>query len=175
VSEKNEYKSDPIDGDNDGIVQEGTPFERPVGEELSVEEVAEILEDLEADNQVAEELEPAPVLEEVAVEDSIISSPEAEPASDDSEASLSSANDDVISSSTARKPRKSKKVEEVVSTDSKPETVALYSTRNVHWIGVGKVTKGYNIVSKSQAEQWLTRPEHIRLVEPNEVSKELRK
>ena len=29
------YKADAIDGDNDGLVQDGTPFERPEGTELT--------------------------------------------------------------------------------------------------------------------------------------------
>ena len=32
------YKADAIDGDNDGLVQDGTPFERPEGTDLTVEE-----------------------------------------------------------------------------------------------------------------------------------------
>lgn len=32
------YKADAIDGDNDGYVQDGTPFERPEGTELTLEE-----------------------------------------------------------------------------------------------------------------------------------------
>jgi len=59
---------------------------------------------------------------------------------------------------------------------TKPEpvgkvTVAIHSTKNVNWGGVGKVVKGYNIVSKQQADQWLTR-KHIRLATPEEVAQE---
>jgi hypothetical protein len=32
------YKADAIDGDADGFVQDGTPFERPEGTDLTVEE-----------------------------------------------------------------------------------------------------------------------------------------
>jgi|TARA_R110000764_G_C10902782_1_gene371714 hypothetical protein len=32
------YKADATDGDNDGLVQDNTPFERPVGEDLTPEE-----------------------------------------------------------------------------------------------------------------------------------------
>ena len=49
--------------------------------------------------------------------------------------------------------------------------VAIYSTRNVRWYEVGKVVKGYNIVSESEAKKWLER-DHIRLVEPEEVKRE---
>lgn len=51
------------------------------------------------------------------------------------------------------------------------EKVAVYSTKNVTWNGVGKVYRGYNIVTKEQADQWTTR-DHIRLATPQEVAKE---
>jgi hypothetical protein len=50
------------------------------------------------------------------------------------------------------------------------ETVALHSTKNVTWPGVGKVYTGYNVVDKDAAEQWLTRS-HIRVATPEEVAK----
>lgn len=51
------------------------------------------------------------------------------------------------------------------------KTVAIYSTRNVSLPGVGKVYRGYNIVTPEQAEKWLTR-DHVRLATPEEVAKE---
>jgi hypothetical protein len=51
----------------------------------------------------------------------------------------------------------------------KKTTVAIYSERNVSWIGVGKITKGYNIVTKEQANRWLTR-DHVREATPEEVA-----
>jgi hypothetical protein len=56
---------------------------------------------------------------------------------------------------------------------AKPETnkVAVHSTRNVDWPGVGKVSKGYNIVTPDQAEKWSTRS-HIRIATPEEVAGE---
>lgn len=51
------------------------------------------------------------------------------------------------------------------------DKVAVYSSRNVSWQGVGKVSKGYNIMTKDKAEQWLTR-DHIRIATPEEVAKE---
>lgn len=50
-------------------------------------------------------------------------------------------------------------------------TTAIYSTKNVYWQGVGKVSKGFNIVSHEEAEQWLTR-KHIRIATPEEVAEE---
>ncbi len=68
---------------------------------------------------------------------------------------------------------------EVVEKETKPakaekktteKTVALLSTRNVNWNGVGKVEVGYNIVTPEQAEKWLTRS-HITLATPEDVAK----
>jgi len=53
----------------------------------------------------------------------------------------------------------------------KEDTVAVYSSRNVTWNGVGKVYTGYNMVSKSAADQWLKR-DHVRLATPEEVARE---
>ena len=47
---------------------------------------------------------------------------------------------------------------------------AIYSTKNVTWEGVGKVYKGYNIVTEEALNKWLTRP-HIRIATPEEVKK----
>jgi len=55
--------------------------------------------------------------------------------------------------------------------DSKKETVALRSTKNVTWAGVGKVYNGINIVDKDEADKWLTRS-HVTLATPEEVAKE---
>jgi hypothetical protein len=54
---------------------------------------------------------------------------------------------------------------------AKKEKVAVYSTRNVFWPGVGKVLKGYNIVEREKLDQWLTRS-HIREATPEEVARE---
>ena len=60
---------------------------------------------------------------------------------------------------------------EPVKKDKKEKTVAIHSTRNVTWNGVGKVYRGYNIVDEETAEKWLTR-DHIRIATPQEVAKE---
>lgn len=39
------YKAPAIDADGDGFIQDGTPFERPVGTELTVEEQKEAVSD----------------------------------------------------------------------------------------------------------------------------------
>jgi hypothetical protein len=50
------------------------------------------------------------------------------------------------------------------------ETVAIHSTKNVSWPGVGKILKGYNIVTKASAEKWLKRS-HVRSATPEEVAR----
>ncbi len=49
--------------------------------------------------------------------------------------------------------------------------VAVFSTKNVNWPGVGSVVKGYNIVSQENADKWATRS-HIRIATPEEVAQE---
>jgi len=62
-----------------------------------------------------------------------------------------------------------RKVEKPAAPQKK--TVAIHSTKNVSLPGVGKVYRGYNIVTPDQAEAWLKRS-HIRLATPEEVAKE---
>lgn len=50
------------------------------------------------------------------------------------------------------------------------DKVALYSTKNVRWEEVGAISRGYNIVTKEQADKWLTRS-HVRIATPEEVKK----
>lgn len=70
----------------------------------------------------------------------------------------------------AETPRPVKKTA-VASVKKSDKTVAVHSTKNVSWSGVGKVYRGYNIVTPEQSEKWLTR-NHIRLATPEEVAKE---
>lgn len=60
------------------------------------------------------------------------------------------------------------------SAKKKEDKVAIYSERNVSWTSVGKVYRGYNIVTQAQADKWLTRS-HCRLATPEEVAKEFGK
>jgi hypothetical protein len=56
----------------------------------------------------------------------------------------------------------------IVAEPKKKETVAVYSSRNVMWEGVGEVKRGYNFLTPVQAEKWLTRV-HTRLATPQEI------
>jgi hypothetical protein len=46
------YKADAIDGDADGLVQDGTPFQRPEGTELTVEEQQAAVSDTPKPKQI---------------------------------------------------------------------------------------------------------------------------
>ena len=69
-----------------------------------------------------------------------------------------------IGSMAADGPNKTIKVEGI------GDKVAIHSTKSVYWSEVGSVTKGYNVVTKQQADKWLTR-KHVRIAEPEEVKK----
>ncbi len=51
----------------------------------------------------------------------------------------------------------------------KEEKVALYSTRNIHWNGLGSLAVGYNIVSKEASEKMVTH-KAVRIASPEEVA-----
>jgi len=80
--------------------------------------------------------------------------------------SVVSNDDNVIGSGSADK-KEAASPKEVKGKDK----VAVYSTRNVNWSGVGQVSKGYNIVTKQAADKWATR-DHIRIATPEEVAGE---
>jgi hypothetical protein len=61
------------------------------------------------------------------------------------------------------------KKEKPATTKKAQEQVALFSTKNVYWDEYGHLNRGYNIVSKTKAEAWLTRG-HVRLATPEEVA-----
>lgn len=66
-----------------------------------------------------------------------------------------------------------KKAIEMVSdrSNGKKEKVAIRSTKNVYLEGLGKISKGINIVSKSDSEYWLTKS-YCTLVSPEDVARE---
>lgn len=83
--------------------------------------------------------------------------------------SVTSNEENVIGSTSAEK----KEAAKPKAFESK-DTVAIYSTRNVNWSGVGQVSKGYNIVTKQAADKWTTR-DHIRIATPEEVARDFGK
>jgi len=47
--------------------------------------------------------------------------------------------------------------------------VAVYSEKNMAWISVGRINKGYNIVTEEASEKWLSR-KGVRKATPQEVA-----
>lgn len=80
--------------------------------------------------------------------------------------SVASVNNTIGSSTSKDSDTPTHKVEDVA------EKVAIYSTKNVSWAGVGKLHRGYNIVLKGAALKWLDKP-FARLATPEEVAREL--
>jgi hypothetical protein len=74
-------------------------------------------------------------------------------------------NDGVVASKAAN--RKDPIVEKEVKDVS--EKVALWSPKSITWENIGRLTPGYNIVSKEASEKWLTR-NGIRIATPEEMA-----
>lgn len=143
--------------------------ENPVAEDIAVEvpliEETPVVEAPEVEETPVEPVKEEAPAEEAKPED-VIGAPSY--AGKSEEQALGSVSNGAIGATTA--PRAPKKAA-AKKQEAKKDTVALYSTRNVTWSGVGKVYRGYNIVEKSAADQWLTRS-HVRLATPEEVAKE---
>lgn len=147
--------------------------ENPIAEESVVE--APVVETPVVEEPVAEPIAETPVVEEAFVPPHLQDNSDAITApaysAPEEVQALGSVAEGVIGATTAAKATPKKK-------DAKPavkkDTIAIHSTRNVTWSGVGKVYRGYNIVEKEAAEQWLTRS-HVRVATPEEVAKEFGK
>jgi hypothetical protein len=57
-----------------------------------------------------------------------------------------------------------------IEPDAPKEKVAIYSLRNLSWIGVGTLTEGYNIVTKEDADKWI-KNKSVRTATPEEVKR----
>ena len=66
-------------------------------------------------------------------------------------------------------PKATKKKSEEPKSEQK---VAVFSTGNKFWYEVGRLSNGYNIISKAEADKWLTDPE-VRLASPEEIKANL--
>jgi hypothetical protein len=83
-------------------------------------------------------------------------------------------NDENVIGSNGRGLTNDVKTDKVLKLENEKNTVAIHSSKNVSWPGVGKVLKGYNIVTKPISEKWLQR-DHIRIATPEEVAKDFGK
>lgn len=122
----------------------------------------------ELDNVIAD-LEPIISEAKEAETENIINSPNAGRKAGKKKAAL--VNDDNGVFSSQPKTATPKKAAKPKASKPKNETVAIYSERNVVWRDVGKISKGYNIVSSEAAKKWLTRS-YIREATPEEVARE---
>jgi hypothetical protein len=157
-----ENYNNPFKPEDDAPVVEEAVVEAPVEETPVVE--TPVVEEVTPEPVKAEE---SPTEEPTAITTSDFGKSEAEVQA------VGSVANGAIGVTTAPKSTP-KPVKKAVAKQVKEETVAIHSTRNVTWEGVGKVYRGYNIVSKSAADQWLTRS-HIRIATPEEVAKEFGK
>lgn len=142
------------------VVEEAPVVEEPVVEapmpETKVEEVA-VENNIEASISEAEESTDA------------ITTSDFSRSSSDTVQGIGSVANGVIGVAETPRPVKTAKAAPVKKKAAK--TVAVYSTRNVSWNGVGKVSRGYNIVTQEEADKWVTR-DHIRIATPEEVARE---
>lgn len=154
----------------DPIVEE-TPVVETVVEEVPAVEEAPVVEEVAPEPVKVEE---APKAEEAVEEPTTIRTNDFGRSNSEPQAVGSVANG-AIGVTTAPKPEaKTSSRKASKKSEEQDEKVAIHSTRNVTWEGVGKVYRGYNIVSKEAAEKWATRS-HIRIATPEEVAKEFGK
>lgn len=145
-----EFNPEAKDGDGDGMVQDGTPFERPI-EQLHIDPTkVEVVKEATKKTQKS---------------DSKVISSEEPVRTRKPKASVESVNSVIGSASV-------KPDEPAANTFAEKEKVALFSQKNMSWQGVGKIHIGYNIVSKAASEKWLEYS-HVRLATPEEVAREL--
>lgn len=118
----------------------------------SVEASVEKIEDLTPAVEEKPEVVEAPAVEEKAVEEAPVAEPVVE-----------------------EKP-KPKKAEKAAKPVADEEKVVLFSERNVAWQGVGRLSVGYNLVSKADADKWLAGGSlKVRLATPEEVASKVAK
>lgn len=146
---KNEDVAPVAAENNDAVVSEESTIDHTPLIEKYEEAVAEQQAKLDApENVISSGAGSAPAAEEVAVQ------------------AMTAVENGVIGTGTVIKKAKASSKKQ----ETKPEKVAIFSTKNVSWSSVGKVYRGYNLVTPEQAEKWLTR-NHIRTVTPEELAK----
>jgi hypothetical protein len=141
----------------------------PVAEEAVVESPIEEAPAVEAPAPVVEEAPAEPVIEEAPAEPAqeAINAPAYKSNSEEVPA-LGAVDNGVMGTTSVR--RSEPRTHEKPKAEDSVEKVIIYSTKNVNWQEVGKIYKGYNIVTKDASEQWLTRP-HVRIASPEEAKK----
>jgi len=108
---------------------------------------------------------PAEPVAEPVVEAPVAEAVVEAPAAEEPVQSLGFTKTGAIGSMAADGPKKEVKPEANLA-----DKVAIHSTKSVRWEEVGSISKGYNIVTKAQADKWLTRG-HVRIATAEEVQK----
>lgn len=158
---ENTFNPEATDGDGDGIIQEGTKWERSIDDAL----VNPVVDEAPAESAAVADVETSEAA--VSIEEpAVVKSPE--PAEE--EPALVPVEDGVIGAGKVKKKAAATKAKQPEA--EKTETVALFSSRNLVWQGIGKLVKGYNLVGKDAAEKWLTL-DSVREVKPEEVKANL--
>ena len=85
----------------------------------------------------------------------------------DAMSSSKSNNDGVVISGQAEKDYPPVKVEKSIKISN--EKIAVFSEKNLYWHGIGTLNKGYNIITKENAETWL-KHKSVRQATPKEVA-----
>jgi hypothetical protein len=142
--------------------------ETSVGYWSTPEQVAEAAAEVSAETPVVEAPKAEEVPAEPVVEETPVEAPAPAEESKPEVQHLGSVKNGVMGTTSVPKPEP-RSFEKAKPEDSE-EKVAIHSSKNVAWQGVGKVSRGYNIVTKEIADQWLTRS-HVRLATPEEVKK----
>lgn len=168
------FNPNATDGDGDGMVQDGTQFERPAEPEFP-EGFKPDAKDGDGDGMIQDGTEFERPVEEAGIvpettkesDDAVIKS--AEPV-ETQPAITNDLPDGVIGTGITKK--RAPKKPEAPADDV--EKVALFSDKNVRWEGVGRVLRGYNFVEAEEAKKWLDRS-FIRLATPEEIKQEFGK
>jgi hypothetical protein len=164
-----EYNPNATDGDGDGFVQDGTKWERPVGTQLEGFDADATDGDGDGLVQDGTPFE-RPVAEAVEVKEENIITGVSSSAGSTERPALAPVENGVIGSGTVKKVKKEPKA--APKPETPVETVAIFSEGNMVWQGLGKIVKGYNIVPKEDAAQWLTLGS-VREATPEEVKTNL--
>ena len=157
--EENNLNNENNEASVENIVAEQAPIEAPVAEEPVVETR---VEEVAAENNIEASVS------EVSESSDAITTNDLNRSASDTVQAVGSIVNGVIG--VAETPRPTRGAAPAAPKKSN-KTVAIHSTKNVSWNGVGKVYRGYNIVTPEQSEKWLTR-NHVRLATPEEVAKE---
>lgn len=159
--EENNFESNEIQVENNQVVEDNTPIVQETVVEAPVAEthIQEVAQENNIEASISEVSEPVSAIttNDLAKSDADVQA-------------LGSVTNGVIG--VTQVPRSSNNVSE--NKPANVEKIAVYSTKNISVPGLGKVYRGYNIVNKDAADQWVNKS-YIRLATPDEVAKEFGK